>query len=154
MSGLAIIDRTSKLAVRNGADGFDFSDLRVFSHIPEGGFDVVAMCGGVIVFDRQAHHWGPIEVGKLYVRESQHPPGASAYSDWLDREREDARSRGQPFALLKTRREVVQAITHPATGGPAYRLACGFIDGPYKEWCYSYDIVGKVVGVYRPDLAE
>ncbi|NVD43475.1 hypothetical protein [Qipengyuania atrilutea] len=129
--------------------GFDFSDLQTFRSVPTGqNFDVVAMHGLVIVFDRLAIHQGFI-AGKLYVRESQRPHGAMPWSSWLDTERQYG-DRAGPTGPLRTRREVVHYISHPATGGPSLRLPCGHIDGPYKDHAFGRDLIGKVIGVYQP----
>lgn len=133
-------------------EGFDFSDFRTFTEIPRHNHDVVAMHGLVIVFDKLApHHEGFVE-GKLYVRENQHAPASGAFEDWLRRELHDgdASYRAQPYAPLVTRREVVQYIRHPHTGGPSFRLDSRYIDGPFKEHCFGFNVIGKVVGIHAP----
>lgn len=131
------------------AASFDFSDLRIFTEIPRQNHDVVAMHGLVIVFDRLALQHEGVQTGKLYVREGQRPHSAQSWEAWLAAEQEHSERRAQPWNPLRTSREVVQAIEHPA-GGPAFRLASRFIDGPYKDYAYGIDLIGKVVGIYHP----
>lgn len=147
----AIIGKApASLPLPIGEHGFDFSNLRRFDQIPpHDTFDVVPMRGLVVVFDRKALDIEGIQPGQLYVRESQRPCGAMAWRDWLETEARHGDFAG-PASLLRTRRGVVQAIPHPRHGGPSFRLDSGFVDGPYKEWCYGHNLVGKVVGVYAP----
>lgn len=137
----------------DAGSNFDFSDLRIFADIPRHNHDVVPMHGLVIVFDRLAiHHEGFVE-GRLYVRESQRPTSNMSFASWVDIERQYGNPAG-PSSPLVTRREVVQFIKHPRHGGPSLRLARGFVDGPYKEHTFGRDLIGKVVGVYRPQTGE
>lgn len=130
-------------------EAFDFSDLRVFTTIPPH-HDVVTMRGLVVVYETDSLHRDGIEMGKLYVRENQRPRAGQGWERWLEREWAERRENHSPSSLLRTEREVVQAITWPRTGGPALRLASGFVDGPYHEWAFGRTLIGKVVGLYRP----
>ncbi|MBT2133967.1 hypothetical protein KK137_06435 [Croceibacterium sp. LX-88] len=137
-------------------DDFDLHDLRVFGRIPpDDNYDIVKLNGGVIVYDRVSIHVEGFLEGYLYVRESQHPSACMPWEDWLRYELDDGhvRRRAQPTSPLKTRREVVQAIRWPLGDRPkdnwAVRLASGHVDGPYYDWAFGRDFVGKVVGIYR-----
>lgn len=140
-------------AVIEQEPGFDFSDLRIFTEIPaHDDFDVVAMRGLVIVFDRRTMNHEGFIPGKLYVRENQRPHACMQWQHWLETELRHG-DRAGPSGPLRTRREVVQYVEHRA-GGPAVRLASGHVDGPYYEHVFGRDFIGKVVGVYRPGGAS
>ena len=130
-------------------NGFDFSDLQVFDTIPRYNHDVVPMHGLVIVFDKLAFRYEGFIEGKLYVRENQRPAANLRYDSWLDLEREYGQPAG-PSSPLVTHREVVRYVTHAPTGLPALRMDSRFVDGPYQEWAFGRNLVGKVVGIYRP----
>lgn len=129
--------------------GFDFSKMRAFREIPAGrDIDVVSMHGLVFVFDRMlvgVENW---EVGALYVRESQRPPSALSWADWIRFETCHTSYRSN----LKTRREVVQYVQR--NNGPALRMASGGVDGPYRADAFGLDLIGKVIGIYLPGGAQ
>ena len=133
---------------------FAFSDLRVFTSIPAHHHDIIAFRGAVLVFctDFRCCH-ETVEEGALYVRESQRPAANMLWESWLRLECEEAfRYRNHcPRSPLKIVREVVQAVRWPRRDAWALRLASGFVDGPYKDWAFGTDLVGKIVGVYRPN---
>lgn len=129
--------------------GFDFSDLRIFTSIPRHQHDVVAMHGLVVVYDTDCIGREGIQFGKLYVREHQRPYAMRNWEDWLKHEWAERDRRCGPAVRLRTNREVVQAIQH-RNGGPALRMATGGVDGPYYEWAFGSNLIGKVVGIYRP----
>jgi hypothetical protein len=133
------------------AASFDFSDLRVFTSIPRYHYDVVAMRGLVVVYDRECLGREGIQMGKLYVRENQLPPSSMPWDQWLKSEWAEREDRHKPYSRLTVRREVVLAFTHPRHGGPCVRLDSGHVDGPYHEWAFGMDLIGKVVGIYRPE---
>ena len=135
-------------------EGFDFTHLRVFNTVPANGYDAALLRGMVVVYDRDIIGREGVQIGQLYVRESQHAPSAMNWARWLDMEREGAERRGRPYSPLTTRREVVQAIEHPGTGLCAFRLDSGFIDGPIHQWAMGFNLVGKVAGVYLPKCTE
>ena len=137
-----------------GVANFDQLDskLRVFESIPPLDHDVVVLGGIVAVFDTQLPHIEGIVEGAYYVRESQHPVANMSWEQWLRLERDDPDShrRAQPRSPLKVTREVVQAIRWPHADNWALRLASGGVDGPYHEWAFGTDLIGKVVGIFRP----
>lgn len=138
------------------ASEFDLHDLRIFTSIPDHrDYGVVAMHGMVVVYDLRPIYTEGIVEGAFYVRESQSPAASRRWSDWLRDEWNDSdRGRIGPNVPLTTRREVVQAVRWPAGGTDSWaaRLSSGFTDGPYYDWWFGRDFVGKVVGVYRPQL--
>ena len=129
---------------------FDFSDLRIFTSIPPHHYDVVVMRGLVVVYDTECLGREGVQIGKLYVRESQRPPSCMPWEAWLDQEWKDRDRRGGPVSRLHTHREVVQAVNWPHEDDLALRLASGWTDGPYREWAFGMDLIGKVVGIYAP----
>lgn len=151
MNALVPITATHREIAALSCEGFNFAELSIFTAIPNHrDVDVVGMNGMVIVFDKRLHLLSDLQEGALYVREFQRPPSNMAWRNWLnlELEHEGQEGRHSPFSSLNIVREVVQAVTY--MGGPAMRLASGFIDGPYKEWSYGSDLIGKVVGIYRP----
>lgn len=150
MSALAVIRGSASTPALPGAQphGFDFSHLRAFSSIPTVSHDIVTMRGLVAVYDKRV--FGGIEMGKLYVRESQRPAGGQSWQGWLEGEVRHSHHMHQPFSQLCTSREVVQAVAWPHEDSLAFRLASGFTDGPYQAWAYGSDIIGEVVGLYLP----
>lgn len=134
-------------------DEFDLRSFKIFGRIPDHpDFGIVALRGAVLVYDESDLHREGVVEGALYVRESQHPTACMDWERWLDLERDDARRsrRAQPSSPLKTRREVVQAVRAAAGDRWGLRLASGAIDGPYYEWAFGRNLVGKIVGIYRP----
>lgn len=129
---------------------FDFSDLRIFTSIPPHHYDVVVMCGLVVVYDKECMGREGVQPGRLYVREGQRPYSSFRWEEWLKREWADRDRRAGPIGRLQTTREVVQAINWPQDGDLALRLATGGVDGPYHHWAFGLDLIGKVVGLYLP----
>lgn len=151
----ALAIRTSVPQVVDPVDEFDLHDLRIFDSVPEDrDYGIIALKGIVVVYDgRPLSIEGVIE-GAFYVREHQrtHAP----WQDWLRREWEDRDRRCGPNVPLSVSREVVQAVRWPrGKDGDnwAVRLSSGFTDGPYYDWWFARDFVGKVVGIYRPRLS-
>lgn len=130
--------------------GFDFSDLRIFTSIPKYHHDVVAMHGLVVVYDTGCIGREGIQIGKLYVREHQRPYAMRNWEEWLKHEWDERERRCGPAVRLRTNREVVQAIHWPREDGLSLRMASGGVDGPYHDWAFGTDLIGKVVGIYRP----
>jgi hypothetical protein len=135
-------------------EAFEFTGLRVFTSVPaDRDYGIVALRGMVVIYDERPLHTEGILEGAFYVRESQRP-ASNIWDDWLRREWEDRDRRAGPYVPLVTRREVVQAVRFPrsdkTTNNWAVRLSRGFIDGPYYDWWFGRDFVGKVVGIYRP----
>jgi hypothetical protein len=151
------LSKSASLAVRTTlapaapeAASFDIACLQIFSEIPAFHHDVVALSGMVAVYDYECLGREGIEEGGFYVRESQHTPAAMSWDRWLTAELQDRTPRCQPRSPLKVRREVVRAFRCPQTGNWALQLASGFIDGPYHDWSFGTDLIGKVVGIYLP----
>lgn len=130
---------------------FDFDGLAIFRHIPDNDdFGIAALHGFAVIYDQSPLCREGIIAGSLYVRESQQPEACMSWDRWLEEELRDRAPRRQPPGRLKTRRQVVQAIRWRDGEHWAVRLASGAIDGPYCDWAFGTDLVGKVVGVYRP----
>lgn len=130
---------------------FDFSKIRAFREIPAGrDIDVVSMHGLVFVFDRAPICIEDWQVGALYVRESQSPPSALSWADWI--RFETCHGSTSYRSNLKTRREVVQYVQRH--NGPALRMASGGVDGPYRIDAFGLDLIGKVIGIYLPGGAQ
>lgn len=146
--------RSTPSPLGNQATGFDFSDLRIFTSIPRYHHDVAAMHGIVVVYDTDCISREGIKTGGLYIRESQRPPAAMPWEEWLKHEWNDREHRHSPYSRLTTRREVVQAVEHPHAGKMALRMATGGIDGPYHDWAFGLDLIGKVVGIYLSEGAK
>lgn len=136
--------------IENETAGFDFSDLRIFTSIPRCHHDVAVMHGLVVVYDTDCIGREGIQIGKLYIRESQRPYAMFSWEEWLKLEWEERDRRCGPSSFLRTRREVVQAVHHRHGSGLALRMATGGVDGPYHDWAFGRDLIGKVVGVYQP----
>lgn len=131
---------------------FNLHDLRIFTSIPDDRFHgIVALRGLVVIYDNEILHREAIIERGFYVRESQYPAAGYSWESWLEREREDISSRTQPRGRLEVRREVVQAIRWPSDNRWSLRLPSGFVDGPYYDWAFGSDLVGKVVGIYQPN---
>lgn len=129
---------------------FGLLDLRIFDSIPRHNHDVVVLRGIVAVYATDVIGREGILENAYYVRESQHPYSGMSWDQWLRLEVEDRRPRSQPRGALRTRRQVVRAIRWPRTGDWALRLESGTVDGPYHDWAFGADLIGKVVGIYRP----
>jgi hypothetical protein len=134
----------------SAGDGFDFAGLRVFTEIPRHHYDVAVLEGMVVVYDHECIGREGVQEGGFYVREHQHPYAGMSWENWLDAELRDRTPRCQPRGRLKVQREVVQAFRCARTNNWALRLASGFVDGPYYDWAFGADLVGKVVGLYLP----
>ncbi len=117
--------------------------LRSFDRVPPP-FDVVPLNGMVAVFDPR---WYDIVEGRFYVVESQHPPGGMSWSTYDDHVR---RYEG-PRTLLKTKRRVIRATRRKNTGSAWWFVhENGAGDGPLKDWAAGHNVVGEVVGIFRP----
>lgn len=131
--------------------GFDLHGLRIFTSIPDHrDFGIAALMGMVAVYDEKLLHTEGIIEGGFYVRESQHPHSGLGWEGWLQHELRDSSPRSQPRSPLKTRREVVRAIRWPYKEQWSLRLSSGYVDGPYHDWAFGSDFVGRVVGIYHP----
>lgn len=148
MNALAM---TRALPVATAPD-FDFDDhrLRIFTHVPAHDHGIVALRGIVVVYDTQALHYEGVTEGAYYVRESQYTPAGMSWESWLQAEWQTRDRRVSPYSRLTSRREVVQAIHWPRPDSWALRLASGAVDGPYIDGLFGFDLIGKVVGIYRP----
>lgn len=131
-------------------DRFDLTELQIFERIPERGHGVAVLRGLVVVYETNSIHYEGIVEGAFYVRERQRPAAGMVWDSWLRREWEDRTPRIQPRAMLCIDREVVRAIRWPGPDDWAVRLASGHVDGPYFDWAFGTDFVGKVVGIYQP----
>lgn len=137
-------------AVTPDAD-FNLHGLRIFTSIPDHcDYGIAALTGMVVIYDEKPLHTEGIIEGSFYVRESQHPYSGLGWEQWLQQELKDCTPRSQPGSRLKTRREVVRAIRWPYQDQWSLRLSSGHVDGPYLEWAFGSDFVGKVVGIYCP----
>lgn len=137
-------------------DPFDLPTLRRFDAVPDH-CGVTALRGAVVVYDPDHIHREGVIDGAFYVVESQHPPSHMEWRRWLDHEIADEHvdRRAQPFSPLDTRRRVVQLVRHPKLAGHWLRReSSGFSDGPYPDWSICFGTVGKVVGLYAPDLGK
>lgn len=134
---------------------FDFSSFRVFTSVPNHrDYGIAALRGMVVVYDESSLHREGVIAGAFYVRQSQRPRSGMTWESWLQREYDDRRPRCGPAGPLAIRHEVVQAIRWPGDDDWAVRLSSGHVDGPYYNWSFGTDFVGKVVGVYLPAGAK
>lgn len=142
-------------------DPFELPELTVFRSIPAHGYGIVPLRGMVAVYDTLAHSIEGIVDGGFYVREAQRPASAMQWESWLRAEvqafQREPRSH-RPHSPLAITREVVMAVRWPRSDKPehdrAWRLDSGFTDGPYYDWAFGCDVVGKVVGIYLPGAPE
>ena len=143
MSALAIADRES---------GFDFTGLRLVESIPDDRHDVAVLLGEVVAYDLDALHREPLQEGALYVVESQHPVGGMSWETY-DRFNREFVARGESRVRIATTRRVIRALRHPRMADHwAHVQPNGFHDGPFPDWAATHNIVGKVVGVFRPHM--
>lgn len=148
MGELALLERPALPA----CEPLSLPQLRVFVSVPDH-CGVVSLRGTVVVFDPDPLHREGVRAGSFYVLENQHTPACMQWRRWLREELGDehVESRAQPRSPLKTSRHVVQLIRD--TRLPNHwtrRLESGFCDGPYQDWSIGFNLVGKVVGIYRP----
>ena len=130
---------------------FDFSSFRLFTSVPDHqDYGIVALRGMVAIYDERPLHQERVVAGAFYVRGSHRPRSGMMWESWLRRENEDQRRRCGPAGPLTIHREVVQAIHWPDVGNWSVRLPSGFVDGPYCDWAFGADFIGKVVGIYLP----
>jgi hypothetical protein len=135
--------------------GFNFSGFRVFTTVPDHrDYGIAALRGMVVVYDERPLHQEGVIAGNFYVRESQRPRSGMAWDSWLQRERDDQRRRASPASPLAVQREVVQAIRWRDDRHWAVRMSSGFVDGPYADWAFGIDLIGKVVGIYLPATSK
>ena len=129
---------------------FQLTDLRVFTSVPQYHHDVVALLGMVVVYDTHALGREVVEDGGLYVVEDQRPVGGMSWETY-DRLNSD---RGQltPSSQIKTTRRVVRLQhSHNMPECWDHVLPSGARDGPIPHWDVTFNMVGKVVGIYRPN---
>lgn len=143
--------RADAVLARPADTEFDFSGFQVFTTVPDHrDYGIVALRGMVIVYDERPLHQEGIIEGAFYVRESQRPRSGMSWELWLQHERNDQQRRVGPAGPLAIRREVVQAIHWPSDDEWAVRLPSGHVDGPYYDWAFGTDFIGKVAGIYLP----
>lgn len=130
---------------------FDLSSMRVFTSVPEGSsVGIATLRGMVVIYDERPLHEEGVVAGAFYVREKQQPRSCRAWVSWLSDEWENRSSHVGPASPLTIRREVVMAIRWPNEGDWSVRLSGGHVDGPYHDWAFGRDFIGKIVGVYLP----
>jgi len=130
---------------------FDFSHFQIFTSVPDHrDYGIVALRGMVVIYDERPLHQEGIIAGAFYVRENQRPRSGMMWECWLRHENEDQRRRCGPAGPLAIQREVVQAIRWAYGDDWAIRLPSGFVDGPYSDWAFGTDFIGKVAGIYLP----
>lgn len=131
------------------ADSPSFAALRVFSTVPEDHHDVAICLGMVLVYETDTLTRDGIEDGALYVVEDQRPPSGMSWeiydrlnrSFWPD----------QPRVRLKTTRRVVRAVKRIGDPEQWWQVqSSGYRDGPFAGIYVAQNMVGKVVGIYRP----
>ncbi|WP_324741603.1 hypothetical protein U8326_00050 [Tsuneonella sp. CC-YZS046] len=130
---------------------FALQKLRVFRSIPVHHHDVVALQGYVVVYETDGLCCEEIQDGALYVVENQRPVGGMGWEtyDRFNREHEPC----EPRVRISTSRRVVRVIRR--AGEPKrwwHVLPTGYHDGPYADWGVAHSMVGKVVGIYQPNL--
>ena len=143
--------------------------LRIFPSIPpRHGVHAVEMnsvmfrAGEVAVYDElwasERQKNGPVdtllEPGCIYITETQRPVAMMSWEQWNERGTKYGRSR------LQTRRSIVRVersrwkgaedcwMIHPLASQSGGVFHCS--DGPYDEIHLVDQIIGKVVGIYRP----
>lgn len=151
----ALALRPSATQIGDPSNDFDLNDLRIFDSVPDHrDYGIVALQGLVVIYNISPIRREGIIDGAFYVRESQRPASCRSWQDWLRDEWDDRDRKVGPNSPLTITREVVQAVRWPRRGKEAdnwaVRLASGFTDGPYYDWWFGRDFVGKVVGIYRP----
>lgn len=134
---------------------FNLQDLRIFTSVPDHrDYGIATLRGLVLIYDEKPLHVEGIIEGAYYVRESQRPHACRPYRDWLESELEGCRNKERIRVPLKISREVVQAIRWPYAEDWAVRLSSGHVDGPYYDWAWGTDFIGKVVGIYLPGTSK
>lgn len=119
--------------------------LSLLDRVPPG-CDVVPLAGMVAVYDTKSHD---LREGRYYVIERQRPASGMSWATY-DRFNHE-HGPGEPRTQLDTSREVVRAVRRPQTGDAWwFVLESGFANGPIKAWAAGHDLVGEVVGIYRP----
>lgn len=124
-------------------------DLAIFNFVPSG-CDVVPLGGMVAIFDRDTLCREEITEGAYYVRERQRPRAGILWSNWLALEARDATPRFGPASPLQIEREVVRAVRWRRGDQWALQSAEGYTDGPFHDWAFGHDVIGKVIGLYQP----
>jgi|GEM_PF-2851149 len=141
----------------------EVNQLRIFSRVPrEAETGIVAVeengvllkAGEVAVYDRYSLQLdGGLVDGALYAVEYQRPVAGMSWSMWWGNG-DHVRSR------LQISRHVVIARRHPKLEGHwnihplAPRTPEGIIlmtDGPFEEIYLADKILGRIVGIYRPE---
>jgi len=154
----ALALRSSVPQVVDPADDFEMDELLIFDSVPDHrDFGIVALKGLVAIYDTTSIYREGIIEGSFYVRENQRPAGHRPWQDWLRDEISHPERNVGPHSPLTTSREVVRAVRWPRSDKDsdnwAFRLASGFTDGPYYDWWFGRDVIGKVVGIYRPQAS-
>lgn len=123
----------------------DAPTLEAFDRVPAG-CDVVPLCGMVAIFHPS---WHEVREGSYYVTESQLPAGGMG---WETYDQFNAKvGAGEPRVRIKTARSVVRATRRPqADDAWWFVMESGFRDGPVANWAAGYNIIGEVIGIYRP----
>jgi hypothetical protein len=135
--------------------GFTLPELRVFTSVPEHHHGIVALRGAVVVYETDALSREGVLDGAYYVVENQHPPAGMRMDRWLEGEWEGSDRRAQPRSPLNVSRRVVQLVRCAERPGHWWQLqTSGFSDGPYPDWSVCFNLVGKVVGIYRPSQSD
>lgn len=120
--------------------------LRSYSAIPND-LEVVSLAGMVAVY---SSCWSEITEGNYYVTESQRPPGGMTWQAYDEHVRR-YETEGWPRTHLETKRRVIRATRRKHTGNAWWFIhERGSADGPIKDWAVGHNIVGEVVGIYRP----
>jgi len=152
MASTALTVVTHLPAVPPPTTDFDLHGLRIFTSVPDHrDYGIVALHGMVVIYDERPICMEGVLEGAFYVRESQYPVSGMPWDSWLRAEWDDRTPRIQPRSRLKIRREVVQAMRWPYADNWSVRLSSGYVDGPYHDWAFGHDFLGKVVGLYQPD---
>jgi hypothetical protein len=143
--------RTSTAIAVPANPGFDFTGFQVFTSVPDHPeCGIVALNGMVVIYDTRPRFQEGVIEGAFYVRETQRPQSRLMWETWLNLEWNDRTPRSGPRGPLSIRREVVQAIRWPYPDDWALRLSTGHVDGPFVDWAFDIDLIGKVVGIYLP----
>lgn len=132
--------------------GFDFADLRTFDRIPDDRHEVAVLLGEVVVYDIDALYREHLQEGALYVVENQHPVGGMSWETY-DRFNKGHTARGAPRVRIAAKRRVIRALRDPRVADHwAHVLPNAAHDGPFPDWAAAHNIVGRVVGVFRPRM--
>jgi hypothetical protein len=135
----------------SSAPQFAFGELCVFSTVPQHHHDVTTLLGMVLVYETDTLCLEGIKEGAYYVVEDQHPVSGMSW-ELYDRCNREHRPR-EPRVRIKTSRRIVRAVRRTQEPDLWWlALPSGFHDGPYEDWVVAGNMVGKVVGVYQPNV--